>query len=393
MARLQRQPVGVIIQQGGEFGRNILRGVHAYVLEGRPWHVLVADHRPEMIATLARQSPAGLVAFVPDRAVLEAVLALGVPTVNVSGWMPDPIGPPRVRVDDEAIARRVAAHLRGRGLRHLAVLSMWGAAWAERRERAFAAALAEAGAGVPATMAAFPDPDPTAGPERPGEHRRLTAWLASLPKPLGLFAVNDDHAFAAADACRQAGLRIPADVALVGVDNDELLCELAWPPLSSVDPHTRQVGYEAARLLERLMAGEPSPLPTGVPVLVPSGEVIARQSSAVLAASDAEVAAAVTFIADHAQEGIDVSDVLAHVTVGRRSLEQRFRAALGRTVAAEIRRARIDAARVLLARTDLPVRAVARRCGFRSAQRFHVAFRQVTGTTPTTFRRASRAPG
>ena len=399
MAEEQRRAVGVIIQHGGEFGRNLLRGIHAYLMDGLSWHLTVSDYKVEAIHALARQKLAGLIAFLPDQPVLEAAMSLGVPTVNVSGWLPDGTGPLRVRVDDELIGRRVAEHFLERQLRHFAYFSLWDAAWGKRREESFVRTLAEAGVTQVASARSFLKMPMPAGPHAPGEDPRLVRWLTQLPKPVGVFAANDSQALVVAEACHQAGIHVPSEIALVGVDNDELLCELAWSPLSSVDSHTRQVGFEAARLLEEYMSGAITPGASGAPrvsgvagktILVPPGEVVSRLSSAIMATDDSEVKDAMAFIVEAAGRGIDVTDVLDHATIGRRALEQRFRAAFGRTIADEIRRAKVGIARRLLRQTDLPLRAIARRSGFNSPQRFHVAFQHFVGVTPTKFRHEPR---
>src|SRR3954447_13908646 len=154
-------------------------------------------------------------------------------------------------------------------------------------------------------------------------------WLLTLPRPVGVMGAYDIRARHVLDACRRVGLPVPDQVAVVGVDNDEFLCSLTDPPLSSVAPDTRRTGYEAAALLDRLMSGRERR--RGQAIFVEPLGVVTRRSTDVLAVGDGDISAAVQFIREHACEGIAVKDVLAEVPLSRRVLEDRFRKLLGRT--------------------------------------------------------------
>jgi LacI family transcriptional regulator len=187
--------------------------------------------------------------------------------------------------------------------------------------------------------------------------------------------------------CRQMGLRIPDQVALLGVDNDELECRLTSPPLSSVENPSERIGYEAARLLDRLMGATP---PTELRISIPAPAVVTRQSTDTLAVEDQDMGRAMAFIREHACGGLSVSEVADHIALSRRMLERRFRQLLGRSVLQEIRNVRIGRARELLLKTDLPMPEIARRCGFSSPQRLAVVFGKIVGEVPTAFRRRGR---
>jgi LacI family transcriptional regulator len=204
---------------------------------------------------------------------------------------------------------------------------------------------------------------------------------------VGILAAYDIRGQRVLDACRGAGLAIPDEVAVLGVDNDELLCELASPPLSSVMPNTLRTGYEAAALLDRMMRGEAV---RPVAHLIPPVGVVARQSTDVLALEDRAVAQAVRFIREHACEGINVGDVLQGVTLSRRVLEQRFRRLLGRTPREEILQVRLARVKQLLTETDLTLYQVAERTGFEHVEYLSVVFKRETGRTPRQFRTAAR---
>jgi LacI family transcriptional regulator len=189
------------------------------------------------------------------------------------------------------------------------------------------------------------------------------------------------------DVCRQLGVSVPDQVAVIGVDNDELICDLADPPLSSVIPDTERTGYEAARLLDLLMAGQ-AELPLAH-LIKPKG-IAVRSSTDVLATDDIEVSIALRFIRAHALDGIKVEDVLRAVAVSRRVLESRFERLLGRTPHEEITRVQIERVKELLTETDLPLATIADRAGYKHVEYMSVVFKRETGIPPSQYREGVR---
>jgi LacI family transcriptional regulator len=214
-------------------------------------------------------------------------------------------------------------------------------------------------------------------------HKRFQDWVRSLPKPAAVFTCNDLWGLQLAETCRQLGYGVPEDVAILGVQDDDLLCELARPPLSSIAIPAERIGFEAAAMLDRLLA---RPRLRPPPLLFPPLGVVNRQSTDILAVSDPQVATAVRFIQERAHQPLLVEDVLQAVSISRRALERRFRQALHRTLGEEIRRAHLERARELLARTSLAMSAVAQRSGFTDGKHLATVFRQETGVTPTAYR-------
>jgi LacI family transcriptional regulator len=212
----------------------------------------------------------------------------------------------------------------------------------------------------------------------------LTAWLESLEKPVGLMAANDARARHVLEACRAIGLRVPEDVAVLGVDNDDVICELTDPPLSSIEHGAASLGYQAAALLDQLMNGKkPKHMSTGVP----PKEVVARRSTDILAIEDPEVAAAMAYLHENSCRPIRIADVVAAVQVSRSTLETKFKAVTGRTIHNEIRRLQIDSVRSLLATTDLPIKQIAAMAGFAHIHYMTTIFHQHTGWTPAEYRK------
>jgi len=267
---------------------------------------------------------------------------------------------PTVTSDHEAIVRVGLEDFISRGLRQVAYAGASQnplAAYSRIRGDSFARLAAERG------VACFRH-DVEPGKENTQEHgprQDLVNWVMELPKPVGILAASDESAWDVLQACAIAGVSVPDEAAVLGVDNDELIVRLTTPPLSSIDINAERVGFEAAKLLDRLLRGEPAPKE---PVLVPPMGLVTRQSTDVLAIEDEDVAAAVKFIREHRARPISVKDVLEVVPVSRRSLYRKFQEAMGRSLAAEIRLAHIQQAKRLLATTDWPVSRSPRRPGF-----------------------------
>jgi LacI family transcriptional regulator len=218
-------------------------------------------------------------------------------------------------------------------------------------------------------------------------HTAIEAWLRKLPKPVGILGCNDDWAHRVLKAARRLEIKVPDQMAVLGVDDDELINTLMTPSLSSIALPTEQIGYEAASLLDRMINRE-----TIQPEqfrLAPL-RVVPRQSTEMTFVEDADVASAMRFIVEHASQPIHIEQVLKHVPLSRRSLERRFREILGRSVSEEIRRVHVERAKQLLITTDLAVKQIAAACGFESSTRMGIVFQQEVHETPTGFRQRSR---
>ena len=224
-------------------------------------------------------------------------------------------------------------------------------------------------------------------PVRPIDRQHLQAALAALQPPIGIMAAHDEFAFEVIEACTALGWTVPHDVAVLGVNNYSLVCEVADPPLTSLVQRSESIGYEAAALLDQLMAGGQPPRE---PILIPPGRLIVRMSTDFLAVSDRMVLEAVRFIQTHCHQPIRTEDVLLHVGLSRRALDKRFARSLGHSVAEVIRTTRVQRAKELLATSSLDIFDIGIRCGFDSKSGFTRAFRQVAGQLPSSFRKHAR---
>jgi LacI family transcriptional regulator len=373
--------IALLIGQDVGFCRDMIRGIRAYAIDKRNWVFQNGPPESSVVEAFRQWKPHGIIGQLLTANLARQVLRLRKPLVDTSCSVPR-LRVPLVDADHQAVGRMAAEHFLERGYRHFGFFGSPWAHYSKLREAAFRQRLAEAGHSVSACYveyllraAALIEWKQAAG--------RVRRWLQRLPKPVAIVAANDIPARELADTCRRIGLRVPDDVALLGIDNDDLECGLASPPLSSVATPARRIGYEAARLLDELMAGKPPPRE---PIFLPPVAVVTRQSTDTLAIHDAAVVAAMRFIRGHAADEIRVDDVARHAVQGRRMLEYKFRGLVGHTILEEIRRVRVQRVKQLLTDTDLSMPAIARRSGFSTPQRMAVVFRQLTGLTPSAYR-------
>jgi LacI family transcriptional regulator len=385
---LPRQPlVGIAVEGVTAYGRSILRGVMRYANLQRRW-VLHEDlwHVSESLAHWP-ECDGSVIAGV-ELNVFDYINAHSRFAVSCSGTtrVMRPSAMPVVTLDDEATGALAAKHLMDCGLRHFA---FHGAAQQRNivgnaRFNGFRRTLAKCGFECGESEIDWPTHISLL---THAHHPALIEWLRSLPKPVGIMAADDANARDLAAACREANIAVPEHVAIIGVNNDDLLCESAWPPLSSVEVDFSRMGYLAAKLLDRMMGGEKL-APEETDIRLAPLQVVQRVSTNILAVASTDLADAIRFIREHACDPCSVSDVLRAVPVARRRLERQFVAQLGRTPHDEIARVRIETAQRLLHQLDLTIPDVAERCGFTAFQSFHRFFQQHTSTTPAAYRRA-----
>jgi len=321
----------------------------------------------------------GVIARVDSSSIASALKKAKLPVVDVSADRPKSEFP-RVSIDNEAVARLAVAHLKDKGLRNIAFIGDLRFTWARQREEEFRRLMDKVGQPCRIYKGPAADKDNTGSDS---ELRGIVRWLQNLPRPVGIFACNDNRALQVLEACQLTGFTVPDDVAVIGVDDDEVLCHLCNPPLSSVLPNARLTGYEAAAMISRMMHGErlASQTQTIAPI-----RVVERQSTDVTAVSDPKIASAVRFINEHACEGIDVSDVLRAVPVSRTLFDARFKTLLGHSPHQHIVNKRIERAKHLLFDSDLAITVIAELSGFLNASYLSTVFRRETGMTPYAYR-------
>ncbi|MGD9635455.1 MAG: substrate-binding domain-containing protein [Pirellulales bacterium] len=382
--------IALLIETSKSYGRGILRGIDRYVKEHVPWSLYL---EPRALGTLpppwlGRWKGDGIIARISDPKIAEIVLNVDLPTVNLSSAMPD-LKFPCIESSPRTQARMAACHLLERGFQNFAFCGDGGQFnnWSLRVEGYFRAFLRHSGrSGM--TIA-----DRYLGKSRydwDSEQDALAEWIARLPKPIGVLAINDPTGLRVLEACQRAGAMVPEQVGVIGLENDDLVCSMSDPPLSSLMLNSQQVGFQAAELLDNLMAGKPTP--DRIISVEPIG-IVTRQSTDIQAHPDEVVAKAIRFIRNRACEGINVEDVLQEVKVSRSSLDRRFKTALGRSPHEEIVRAQLKVAMKLLAETELNLLDIAIKTGYNHPEYMGVVFRRELGITPGEYRRqAANSP-
>lgn len=384
----RRPKVALLVETSNAYARELLHGVRAWLREHGPWTLWLAEAGRGAAPPpwLKNWKGDGIIARIETPAIARAVASTRLPAVDVSAARILPTLP-WLETDDAAIARVAAEHFRERGFRNFGYCGDARFNWSRWRRDAFVAHLAAHGSSCAVLQDIQAARRSQSVPDWETELASLARWLRALPKPVGIFAGYDIRGLQVLEACRRLELAVPDEVAVLGVDNDELLCDLADPPLSSVIPDVRRTGYEAAALLDRMMRGAKI-APEGR-LFAPLG-VATRQSTDVVAVADRHISAAVRYIRSHACSGITVAEVLKQVPMSRRVLEARFQKLLGRSPHTQILAVKLDRVKQLLADTDLSLAAIAERSGFKHVEYLSVAFKRQMGLTASEFRSGQR---
>lgn len=379
MANVRR--IAILMGQDLSFCRNVIRGIRAYAIQKSDWAFRNGLPDMQIVPHLRDWRPDGIIANLFTRDVAQAVMRLRRPLVDTACALPG-LKVPMVDVDQDAVGCLAAEYLLKRGFSHFAFFGSELALYSRMREEGFRRVLGEHGHTVSSCYGEYlcQAPSTTSWKKLDQEVER---WLRKLPKPVAIFACNDVPARSLADTCLHLGLHIPNQVAMLGVDDDELECPLTSPPLSSIAIPAERIGYEAARLLDQMMDGEPAPRE---PVFLQPLRVVTRQSTDTMMINDPIVLAALDFIQQNAAQSTTVGRVVQEVGCGRRDLERRFRLVLNRSVLEQIRLARVERAKSILLNTDLAMPKIAAQAGFSNAQRLAVVFKQLTGMAPTAYR-------
>ena len=386
--------VALLIEGHAGYGRGVLRGIARYVHLHGPWLIYVpAEERNPgdlLLPKNRRWDGDGIIGRIFTPRVLEQVLAARVPTIGMDLSAEQlTVGHPlaqisELRPDSHAAGRMAAEHFLDGGFRHFAFCGFAGHIWSGRRQEGFCERLTEAGHACSVYQSPRRKGDVAWERERPA----VIQWLRSLAFPLGLMTANDHRGRQVLEACMVAGLHVPDDVAVVGADDDRLLCDLSNPPLSSIRFNAEKGGYQAAELLAGLMSGR---ITRPQRILVEPLGVVTRHSSDVIAVADRHVVRALRFIRDNAHATIQVNDAVAQSGIGRRALEIRFQKSIGRSIRQEIQQTHLIWARRLLAETELPMAKIAELCGFSNLTYLSNVFRREAGMTLARYRRHTRA--
>ncbi len=375
--------VGLYIGLDDSYSRGIARGVIRYAKNCGNWKLSGYGWMFSDVADLGHtedSAPDGIIARVESTAEALSLKRPGVPVVDVAGAYIKS-GFREVNNDDFRTGHRGGEYLRRLGHRHFAYAGVEGVEWSKRRMAGFAEA-----AGVKRERIRTFEKS-LGWWERPGfQTGPLSSWLEELPKPVALFACNDTAGLKVTAVCKSAGIPVPHDIAVIGVDNEDILCELADPSLSSIKVDCETIGMQASELLDRAMSGGGAPLPRRI--LVPPGEIAERESTRIVVTEDRFVSLALSYIRTNARCGIRVCDILSAVPASRRNLEQRFKAITGKTLHEAIVEEKLNCSKRMLRETDLSLDIIAGQSGFTSLQQFHRIFRETEHTSPGRWRTA-----
>lgn len=380
--------VGLVLQTGQAHMRGICRGVFRFLQENDHWEIVGEGQYPLLDwKQLPKWQGDGMIAIANNRRQLKTLQNKGVPVVIAGSRFLDS-SLPSVACDSEGIGTMAAEHLLECGLRNM--LFVGELKWDDERIRHQAFVDCVAKASVQCETLRLKVGEYTASDAsahyRP-DQEQLAERLRAIAKPVGICAPNSVLARFVSDVAKRTGFAVPDDVAVIGVNDDPIVCESTKPPLSAVTQPSEQIGVEAANLLDQLMKGKK--VKQRQTLLQPMG-VIARRSTDVLAVEDEDLRAAMRYIREHADQPIEVIDVANNVAVSRRTLETKFKRILGRTPSLELRRARMELAKKLLMDSDQPITKIAFAAGFNSRQVFSNLFRRETGMTASAYRRRFR---
>lgn len=391
--------VAILVDTATDWGRRLIRGVINYARGHGAWQLWVEPRgQAEHLVVPHGWRGQGVIARVGTPRIAAELTALrrdhGTPVVNVSGIRLDGVDFPRVTTDYAATARLAAEHFLDRGYRRLAYVGPLGLAHVRAHAEAFREVAAQSGEdcalfddGADAREQAVGE---TAGAAWAERRHHLGAWLGSLAKPVGIFSWATSAGARVLDLCRELRIPTPDDVAVLAGDDDPLLCDTTAPPLSGVLVASERIGFRAAARLDHLMRWPGRAEADGTPELVDPITITTRGSTEALAIEDPELRAAMTFLRANAYRAVTVDRIADAVPMARRSLERKFRAALGRTPLEEIRRLRLARVRQLLATTDWSIDEIARDVGFGTPEYMTAVFREAERITPLKYRRRVR---
>jgi LacI family transcriptional regulator len=375
--------IGISLRFHDSYDKAVAKGIIRYAKGRSDWTLHGSGSALRPLQFSGKDRVDALIARIDSDEEADRLATLRIPIVDIAGAHVRSVFH-RVQNDDFLTGRRAGEYLRRLGAKNFAFCGVERVFWSRQRLIGFAEAV-----GVSPERLRIFDRSLHWWSEQDDSHA-LTDWLRALPRSIALFCCNDIAGVKVATHCRIASLQIPRDVTLLGVDDEDLLCELSTPSLSSVRLDCDLIGFRSAELIESILTGEgsgaASGAASGTAIRIAPRDIVERESTTMVMESDPVVAQAVRFIRQNAVRGIAVEDVVAACDVSRRTLEIRFKAARNRTLHQEILQERMDRVRYLLKETDLTIETIANECGFSNAQRLYVFFSQQEGMTPGQWR-------
>jgi len=371
----------LLIDTARLYGRELINGISKYSRLHGPWafHTNIPFMGVNKTCRFLFDNIDGAIIYTPDPGIITQAIKFKIPAI-VRGFDGHVKNVPNLVSDNNAIGRMAGDHFLKHCLNHFAFYGYPETLWSQEREAAFTNKITDAG------FISQSYCQPSESKKLSPQHSiiLLSHWIKQLPKPIGIFAANDDRGVDLINACRLANIKVPDDVSILGVGNEKIICELANPPLSSVATDFETAGYQSAELLEQMMKGEGHNCEE---IVAKPINIIQRQSTDILAVNDEVIVAAIRFIRQNRSNPISVDDVLNEVAISRRHLDHKFKTTLGHSIHEEITRARIDRISQMLLETDHTISQIAFTLGFTTPDHIGRFFRRHKGVTPSAFRR------
>lgn len=373
----------LLIESSRAFGRELQSGIARYARLHGPWSFY---REPRGLTTAIPQIKNGQADGIITRntPISGEILNLNIPVIAVLHYTDRNLNIPAVVTDGESIARLAAEHLLNRGFQSFGYCGFSDLVWSDERGKFFKSIIEKTGNDVSLfKQAKSNDLERSWEIEISG----ISRWLKKLPKPAGVMACNDDKAQQVLEACKLEGFHVPEEVAVIGVDNDTLICDLADPPLSSIALGIENAGYRAAELLDKLMKGQKDNIQD---IIVSPSHVVRRQSTDIMAIKDTHVVRALAYIRSNSSRKIDVADVVNQTAISRRTLENRFKNFLGRSIQQEIRRIRVELITQLLVETEMSISEITSTLEFADIDHISRYFRKEKGMGLREFRKLQK---
>lgn len=380
MARVPK--VAVFVETSRAFGRNFIRGITKYSRINGPW-IFYTEPRDLNISSTPFKNIQVDGIIMRNTPLADNLIKKGIPLISVLHYPSKKKGIPIVKTDGKKIANAALEHLLGLGYSNLGFCGFSEFEWSNERLDFFTETSKSMGYKVHDYSGRLS----SEYSEWKKDQKKIASWLKSLPKPIGIIACNDDRGHHVLQACKLAKLRVPEDVAVLGVDNDELICEMSDPPLSSIALNTESAGFETAEMLDKLMHKKRI---HETEIQVQPTHIVARQSTDIFAVNDQEVIKSLKFIYCNLSRRLSVNDIVKVTTLSRRSLECRFKKYLGRTIMDEVRRKRAEMLTKYLVETELSISEICRSLDYSDIGHISRYFKKEKGIGLRDFRASSK---
>ncbi|MBK8947171.1 MAG: DNA-binding transcriptional regulator [Ignavibacteriae bacterium] len=369
----------LLLESSRAFGRDLLFGIGRYSRINGPWSFYWEPRGlKSSVPHLSKWKADGLI--MRNSLIKKELMDMNLPTILALHDSKRPVNMPAICTNSASISSLAAEHLMNTGLKNFAYCGFDDIEWSNDRKNYFKKIIEESGFNIYLYNKSIS----TKQSSWQSEQSQMRKWILSLPKPIGIMACNDDRGQQVLEICKSLNIKVPEDIAVVGVDNDALICDLSDPPLSSVCLNTEQAGYAAAEQLDQMMNGKQKNYDD---IIVLGTHVVQRQSTELLAVEDKDVVEAVRFIRNNAKNKIQIKDVVHQTCLGRRSLENRFKKTLHRTISQEIRRVRTEMMKRMLLETNLSISEITSMFDFTGIEHIARYFRKENGLSLIQFRK------